>query len=44
MANTGGVKNIVLFLNNDIGLKVFRYLLNDDKVKIIQVYLVNNLG
>jgi methionyl-tRNA formyltransferase len=43
MANTGGLKNIVLFLNNDIGLKVFQYLLQDDKVQIIHVYLINNV-
>lgn len=34
-------KKVILFLNHDIGLKILRYLVMDDKVQIAQVYLVN---
>ena len=41
MTAFGGKKKIVLLLNHDIGLRILRYLVMDDTVQIVYVYLVN---
>ena len=35
---------VALFINHDIGLNVFKYLLLDDKTKIVHVYIVTKNG
>jgi hypothetical protein len=35
---------VVLLINHDIGLNVFKYLLLDDEAKIVHVYIVTKNG
>jgi methionyl-tRNA formyltransferase len=44
MDTVGDPIKVVLLINHDIGLNVFKYLLLDDKTKIVHIYIVTKNG